>query len=274
MGSELRSITLSCLKLLLRPVVKFCMRHSLTIQDLHEMSKQAYIDLAAEELQSKEQKVNVSRLSVLTGLRRREVTRLFKGEESAAPEGGLVTRVIGQWLQDSRFVTSSGKARVLSLEGEESEFRELVRSVSTDVKPGTVLSELNRLQAVEESPRGLKLVMNAYVPKNDPVEGFKLLALDAEDLALAVEENIFLEPKVPNHHATTEYDNISKKHLGDLRKWLFEEGINFHKKARAFISKLDKDVKPELGGKGGVRVVLGSFSRISEPQKIRRKKKK
>ena len=259
MKKDLRNILLECLRHLLRPVVKFCLRRSLSIQDLVEMAKTVFIEIAVEELKKRNKKINTSKLSVMTGLRRREVDRFYKEKPVANDRTSIITKVIGKWSQNNKFSTKKGRARVLTYEGDNSQFSKLVRSISNDIKPGTVLSELERLAAIEKTSRGLKLIIDAYVPKNDPEEGYNLLAMDAEDLALAVEENIFDAPKIPNLHGTTEYDNIPSRHVPALKKWLLFEGSKFHQKVRAHIAKLDKNTN----SKGNFRVVFGSFSRIS-----------
>ena len=45
-------------------------------------------------------------------------------------------------------------------------------------------------------------------------------------------------------------------------RWLLKEGSSFHRRARVFLAKLDRDFSPEeRKSKGRLRVVVGSFSR-------------
>ncbi|RMD86346.1 MAG: hypothetical protein D6808_03595, partial [Candidatus Dadabacteria bacterium] len=180
-------------------------------------------------------------------------------------EGGLASRVIGQWQQNKRFLTKSRRPKVLSIDGDDSEFNKLVRSISQDVHPGTVLFELERIGAVERTKNGVKLVARAYVPKHNPKEGFRLLSEDVSDLMLTIEENIFLRDDNPNLHAKTEYDNISEEDVPKIRNWILKEGAILHQKARNFISKFDRDLNPKKKKTKGrrMRVVLGSYSRIA-----------
>ena len=263
MRSSRRKLLHNCLRELLRPVVGFCVRHSLSIQEFTELSKAAFVDAGAKELERRGEVVNVSKVSVLTGLRRRETDRLFKEDPSVeVDQASIHTRVINRWRQDQRFLTSSGRPRVLSYLGEGSEFFTLVASVSTDIKPGTVFAELLRVGAVEEAPRGLRLLHQAYAPKGKPLEGFKMLAEDADDLTCAVEENMFELPSIPNLHIATSYDRINANKLEKVRRWLLNEGVRFHKKVQKYLSALDIDVNPDNTATQSARVVVGSFSRI------------
>jgi len=256
------STLIQCLRLMLRPVVRFCIRRTLSIQDLIESAKVVFLQVAAEELVLKKERVNVSRLSVLSGMHRRDVMRIYKEGRTKDESFGYITRVIGHWLQDDRFKGSSKKPRVLSLEGENSEFRKLCCCISSDVNPGTVLFELERVGAVERVKGGVKLKTRAYVPRNNPQEGFRLLAADAEDLISAVEENVFGAETTPNLHAKTEYDNVCCEDLPAIKQWLMREGSAFHAKVRNFLSAFDKDIHPQLRKEGGARVAVGTFSRV------------
>jgi hypothetical protein len=246
----------------LRPVAKFCLRHSLTIQDLIEACKVVALEIAADQIKDGGEKVNVSRLSVMTGLHRRDVMRIYReGETNMDQNSGIASRVLGQWEQDSRFTTKANSPRILKLSDEEGEFKHLVSLVSKDINPGTVLFELERIGAVERHPRGIKLVKRHFVTEGDPFEGYTLAAKDADDMLEAVGQNVVSQEDVPNLHGRTEYDNISKKDLPQIKKWLLDEGSAFHQRARTFLSRFDKDINSAIKGEGGGKVVVGTFSR-------------
>lgn len=255
------------IQLLLKPVVRLCLRYSLPVQALIESVKIVFIETAAEEIEKANTEVTISKLRVATGLHRRDVARIYREGKTFDPPQNYLTGVIGQWQHNSRFLGSSKRPRVLSCAAEDSEFNQLVRLVSSDVHPSSVMSELERIGAVEQTPNGVKLKHQMYKPKNDPVDGFRMAARDSQYLLDTVEENIFVDPKVPNLHITTEYDNIRQDGLAAIRLWMFKQGSLFHKKARQFISKYDLDINPVRGKKGGLKVVLGTFSHVRSDKK-------
>ncbi|MCB0352775.1 MAG: hypothetical protein KDD64_04595 [Bdellovibrionales bacterium] len=263
----MRSSALFALRLLLRPIAKFCLKRALTIQDFLEVGKSVFLDVASDEIKDAGGNPNTSRLSVITGIRRKEINRLL-AKPSVVEEGdsaaSLLTKVIGLWATGPAFTTASGKPRVLDCDGQQSQFADLVEQISTDVRPGTVLAELERIGAVERSSRGVKLLALAYKPVGDPSEGLELLAADAADLIEAVQENIFEIHETANLHATTDFDNIVEEKMPQIRKWLLKEGMQFHHKLRKYLSRFDKDSNPRLKGKGGSQVVVGSFSRTKD----------
>ena len=263
---QFTGIGVECLKLLMKPIVRFCLRHSLHIQDVLESAKILFTELAAEEMERSGDQPNVARLSAMTGLQRREVMRIFRDSDTREEPQGLVRRVIGQWQQDKRFLTKSRKPKVLSFDGDDSEFRELVRTLSNDLTAGTVLMELERVGAVEQVRGGIKLKSRLYVPTGDLRAGYALLSEDIDDLTTAVEENLLQKLDPPHMHIKTMYDNIDPDSMDDIRNWMYREGSALHQKARNFISKFDRDINPgeKKNGKPGARVVLGTFSHISD----------
>lgn len=262
MERHLPDIRSSWLRLLLRPIVRFCIRHGVTVQQLVENVKSLSVELAAEEMRASSDKVTVSRLSVLTGLQRRDISRMLREETSEPVVGSLATRVLGYWENNKRYKNKSNNLpRSLSVE----EFRALVSKVSTDVNPATILFNLERMGAITKNSNGrVELIRSRYIPQEDPTESFRILERDCEDLIQTVEQNV-LQPEKPRQlHGRTEFDNISRAHLDEIRKWLRSEGTLFHQRVRQYLSQFDLDINPELKGSGGAYVALGTFGRIIE----------
>jgi len=251
----------SWLRALLRPVMRFVVKQRLPIQDVVESIKELLIEAAAQQLELSGETITISRLSVITGMHRRDVSRMRKKVVSAEPSLSLTGRVIGQWVEDKRFLDKLGKPQLLSYKGERAGFKKLVGLVSTDVKPATVLSELLDIGAIEKVGDKVKIVSNVYQVSDNADAGFALLARDTQDLIEGVEENILANPVVPNLHARTEFDNIYQEDLPQIREWLLQEGSIFHKKVRNFLSGFDRDINPDEKKRGGGKVVIGTFSR-------------
>lgn len=256
-----RSAQVEILKQVLEPFVQFCLRNSLAIQDVVDVAKIAFVESAARQLEAHGKKVNVSRLSVLTGLYRKDVTRIFRHRGGPREESvSILARVVGQWRHDQRFITKSGKPRILSFKGKTSEFKALVESVSKSINPGTILFELERMGALKREARGVQLLWQMPSFAKDPKQGFKILAADLDILMRSVEENLFVQDQLSNLHIRTEYDNIITKAVPEIKVWLLEEGKAFHKRAREFLSQFDKDLAPGLTQEeGGAHVVVSAF---------------
>jgi hypothetical protein len=261
-------ILLNGLKLLLKPVVRFCLRHSLRIQDFLEVGKIVFAEVANEQLEPSGKKLTDSRLSVMTGLHRRDVVRLRGGEGVLVKAEDVVSRVIGQWQGDKRYLLEDGSPKVLSYGSEQSEFSKLVHFVSNDISASSVLEELVRTSVVKKTEEGLVLLKDFYIPKGNIVGGFKILSDDISDLTQAVEENMLLDLQPPHMHFRTTYDRIDPGAKDEIKKWLLEQGRELHLKARQYLSQFDLDINPHrTTTETPERVVLSSYSLLESKEK-------
>ena len=263
-----RKLNLECLRYMLRSIIGFCLKRSINIQELLECAKSVYITEASKDILSRGEKPNISRLSVMTGMHRRDVMRILDGEDLLDRDTSIPSRVIGQWEQDKRFTTKTGQPRVITCDGDNSEFSRLVRAVSKDVHAGSVLFELLRTETVQREKNGIKLNKRVDSVRGDPEKGFRLLGNDVSDLIGAAEENIVSPDEIVNLHGRTEYDNIFEDKIPEIRKWLLKEGSAFHRRARAFLAKFDKDINTHVKKPAGAKVVLGTFSRVISQEDV------
>ena len=260
-----RDLVLPSIKSLVKPLARLLLRYSCSYQDFHFASKQAFVEVAEEEIRKLGKKVNASRLSVMTGMNRNDVGAIRRAGE-VIPDRPLsvLGRVIAQWQDDKRFLSKGGKPRVLDCIGEGNEFQDLVHSVSLHAHASAVLFELERIGAIERTAHGAKLIATSY-SSGDYDEVLGLLARDIDALISAVEENLRIQ-RSRNLHLHTMSDNLRLDSLSEVRKWLKEEGKAFHKRAREYLSQFDIDISPVGKGEvGGGRAIIGAFSLVTEP---------
>jgi len=247
----------------MKPVAHFCIRRGLKLQDVTEVFKEVAVQAAQAQLTGTQADKNHSRLSTMTGVHRKDVARILQSEKSEPRRLDLIQRVIGQWRYDPRFSNQPGEPKVLTREGPSSSFFQLVRSVSLDINPLSVLAELERTESVSIGRLGVKLERAMYVPTGNVALGFKLLGADIDELTRAVEENLLEKVGPHNLHIRTEFDRIPLSASKKVRQWLLREGSEFHAKVRSFLAGLDRDINPK--GKAAIdscRVVVGAFSHI------------
>ena len=253
---------LGILRLVLYPVVRFCVRRSLKYQEFVETVRALYVECARDNLVEEKHETNASRISVLTGMHRREIVKYLSGESTPRERPGTLRKVVGKWRHDPQYLDSEKKPRKLDLRGADSEFADLVRSVNKSVNPYTVLFELERLQMVEKDAESVRLKIDAVNLRSDAQRGIELLAEDMGTMFQAVDENLFeANLSQPHHHIATRYDNIVVEALPKIRAWFLAEGDAFHEKARKYLAKFDKDLNQKLWKKpGGAKVALCSVS--------------
>ena len=238
--------------LVLAPAVRHLVRRGLKIQEIEEALKMALIEVIKTDLEEVGEKVNVSRLSIATGLHRRDVMRLWRDESLKDSAANLLTKIVGEWQR---------RRKVLSTEGLDSEFADLVTSISKDLNPYTVLFELERAGLIEKTARGAKLTRPSYQPSKENIEtALQMLHRDASDLYNAVEENMYLDTKIKNLHVASEFDNIPAQHVSAIKKEILARGAAFNAEIKKYLEQFDRDVNPSVTGTGKARVSVGLFS--------------
>jgi hypothetical protein len=247
-------------KPMLYPLIRFCLKRGVKLQEFLELSKELFIEAGKNELSESDVEQSTNRISMFTGVHRRDVERFKTGTPKKKTTADILTRVLGQWRNDRRFCFKSGTPKPLTFSGKEGEFADLVYSVSKELSPYTVLSELERMNFVEHVSEKLVLKVNEYTPKKDLELSLNLVGQDISDLVSAVERNTFQEIDIPSLHLSTRYDNVCEEFLPLIKEWLMKEGERIHIRARNYLSKYDKDLNPKLQNKkGGCKIVLGTF---------------
>ena len=238
------------------------------MHDLYNDAKELFIEVAIDELKSKNEKVTVSRVNVITGIHRKDISKRLNNDVESLNKNkdqSLIMKVIGHWQTDPRFTTKKKQPRQLTYVSQDSDFRQLVLSISKELNPTSILFELERIKAVEKRGNKLQLLTDTYAPLDDLQEVSKLLLTDMSDLVRAVEQNVSEQKKIPNLHARTEYDKIRSDAYEEINQWFIREGHRFHSEARNFLSQFDNDINPDPNFSGKcLRVSLGTFSSMED----------
>ncbi|MEL6980174.1 MAG: DUF6502 family protein [Pseudomonadota bacterium] len=135
------------LRTLLRPLARALIRQGVTAPAAYRLLKEAYVEVAAEEFGLDGAPPTDSRISVLTGVYRREVKALRTAsagdDDGAKRKISVIALVIGRWLASPETTDADGAPAPLKRGGDQTpSFESLVASVSRDIRPRTVLDEL------------------------------------------------------------------------------------------------------------------------------------
>ena len=201
---------------LLRPLVRLCIRSGMTFPALAQLLRELFVNVAEHDfaLEGKEQ--TDSRVSLLTGIHRKEVARL-RGAGAPVHEApaavSLTSAVIARWLAAPEFTDAKGEPLALprTAEGDAPSFEQLVESITKDVRPRAVLDEwLDRKLVAINDDDEIVLIDTGFVPRGDDDRKWHYLGRNLHDHVAAAAENVsgpaprFLERAV-------HYDGLSPK---------------------------------------------------------------
>jgi len=203
-----------------------------------ELVRKTYVDVANEDFAIDGKRQTVSRISVITGLNRKEVSRLLKKEpldDSDQVWWNRAAHVLASWLRDETFLDRKGDPLDLPFAGKDASFSELVRRHSGDMRPRSVADELLRLGAIEEVDGRLRMTSRGYVPAGDPERIIEILGMDTAELMEVIDHNLqadqsdrlvqlkVLSDNVPAHFRA-EYNaysaRLTRNLLEELARWL------------------------------------------------------
>ena len=255
------------LRRLLRPLVRLLLHFQITFPYLAELIKSIYVEVAEQDFALAGKKQTDSRLSVLTGIHRKDIKRLRKAlvEGDVEPETvNLGTSVISQWVSDPRFSDSNGHPNALPLKNSPDTFEALVQSVfKQDVGARSLLDEWLRLGIVEiveelskgnESIEKVQLNMQAFIPKAGSDEQAFFLGMNIADHLSAIEHNLVSEDK-PYFERCVYYEGLTEQDILQLEQLVAEEGMNTLKK----INKKAQQLKKKHQGSGKYRFNSGVY---------------
>lgn len=169
MGSELQSKILKALFTALRPLARALLRAGIGYKEFAEVSKAAFVIEASEGYGVRGRLTNISRVAVMTGITRKEVKKLREQElnsffsDSIAESPASV--ILSQWHTNPDYCDENNIPNILSYEGSDHSFTQLVKVCAGDLPAGAIRTELKRINAIVELPDGrLKAEQRHFVP--------------------------------------------------------------------------------------------------------------
>ncbi|MBL8630081.1 MAG: hypothetical protein JNM81_10660, partial [Rhodospirillaceae bacterium] len=163
---------ISAVKRLMRPLVRLLIAKGFGLPSFIELVKEVYVSVAEDEFPTVGKRQTDSRISLLTGVHRKDVKRLRGAQPEAftAPRSvGLSPLVVARWLNGTATTDANGQPLPLPRQAEspaQPSFDGLVESVSKDIRPRALLDEWLRLGVARLDVQD-RVVLNraAFIPE-------------------------------------------------------------------------------------------------------------
>ena len=241
----LKSNALAAFRLLFRPVARVLLRDGVNWKELAAIAKATYVEVATDSFGIRGRPTNVSRVAILTGLTRREVSRLRDVSEKDASGNftrmNRATRVLSGWHQDHDFTDVGGRPLPLAPagNGHGPSFELLCSRYAPDVPATTMLKELRHVGAVEEGPHGALLVRTRYYmpARMDPEQILRSGSVLA-DLGNTVDHNLRRgEGEPARFERRASNTRIPVRAVPEFRQFIEREGQAFLERVDAWLSE-------------------------------------
>ena len=184
------------LSALLRPLIRMLIAKGVTLPYFTEVAKAVYVDAAQDFADDPGKPLNQSRVSLITGVHRKDIRRLQDAHDVPSARGraeSMGSRLIGIWVGSAAFIDAAGNPLALprTASADLPSFETLVRTVSTDVRPRSILDEWLRLGLVEIDQDDLiHLNISAFVPRDDFNETAYFYGRNLRDHIAAASHNL------------------------------------------------------------------------------------
>ena len=212
------------LRLVLTPLVRVMLTQGITFGYLSELLKSLMVDVADRNFRlDKQQAPTDSRISLLTGVHRKDVNRLRNAtdvEDTKLPSiVSLGAQLAAQWLGNSQYLDKQGQPKPLPRyisEGGAVSFEGLVTSVNSDIRSRVVLDEWMRLGVVHlDDEKRVCLNTLAFVPAKGFDEKAFYFGHNLHDHAAASAHNLVgAEP--PFMERSVHYTGLSAETINQL----------------------------------------------------------
>ncbi len=213
----------TALRRILHPLVRLLIHYNITLPYLVKLLKRSYVEVANEHFGSTDKPLTDSRISVLTGVHRKDVKHFRESPmalESAPKSLSISSRILGLWQGHPDYQDHNNHPAPLS----RSQFDLLVSSVSTDIRPRTILDEWFRQGYVDEQDGKLSLNISALVPSENFEGMAHYFGSNLRDHLAAAGDNL-IGSTPPHLERAVFYSNLSEESIQTLQAIAREQGI-------------------------------------------------
>jgi hypothetical protein len=217
---------------LLRPLVQLLIRSGLTFPAVAEVLRGVFVDVAMHDLLTEPKARTVSRISLMTGIHRKDVRRLRNRDATDDEIPARITlssQIIARWLGTPGYSDSAGHPLVLrrtAAEAEVPSFEKLVRSVTTDVRTRAVLDDLvDQNMVILEPDDRVRLNTAAFIPRLGGDEQLFYFSRNLHDHIAAAVANVLATTAPPFLDRSVHYDQLATETAIELERVAREAGM-------------------------------------------------
>ena len=184
---------------MLRPLVRLCIQAGLTFPAMNDLLRSLYVDVALNDVLPDPQSRTDSRISLITGVHRKEIRRHREQPEVAdmaqAGSLSLSSRVVALWLARTDLTDPEGRPLPLRRSGPAPSLDALGADVTTDVRPRALLDEWIAAGVAAIDGEGMvRLEQAAFVPSGDRDQQMFFFARNMRDHLSAGSRNVTAAP--------------------------------------------------------------------------------
>jgi len=249
-GTEPQTPVVAAIRYLLRPLVRLMLSHGISFPAFCDLVKSSYVKVSEAEFRLDAKPQTDSRISLLTGIHRREVNRLRNEavtEIDLPQRASMSALLLTIWSGHPEYLDGQGMPIPLprlASKGEGQSFEALVQSVSKDFRARVVLDEWLRQGLVTlDKDDNVHLATDAFVQPQDIEEKIYYFGQNIHDHLAATVHNLAGNAP-PFLDRCVYYDKLSADSIGELAEYSRTVGM----RALHSINKRAAELQKRDGG--------------------------
>lgn len=190
---------LAAFRFLLVPLVRILLRNGISFNEISEVLKGAYARVAATDFAVPGRPMSYSRLSITTGIARRDFDRVLGEEErlrrALESNASRIANVLQGWHNDPEYMGPYGFPRDLEFTrsaGGGPSFEDLVARYASDIQPQLMLEELMRVGAatIAEESGMIRVLKRTFIPEQMAPELIEVFARGVRRYVETIDHNL------------------------------------------------------------------------------------
>ncbi len=226
------------------------------------MSKSVFVSVATDEFGIRGRPTNVSRVSILTGISRKEVKRqrdlLATGGETVSTKTTDATRLLSGWHQNQDYIDDDGSPLALPLNGPAPSFETLFALYGGDTPMQTLLRELKNATSVGEDGDMLVALRRFHMPAAMDEANIRFFGSNLFDHANTLSNNIAGDGRPKRFEGFAVDTEVDPDAVAAFHEFLDARGQQFLEEIDDWLAAHRKDPSDEKSSP--VRLGLGAYA--------------
>lgn len=263
--SETPDATITATRKILRPLVYLLLKSRIIFPQLAETLKKVYVEVAEEKFKLPEKELTESRLSLITGIHRKDIKRLRTNEhtDNTTPQKiDIGARMVSLWISNPAYLDKDKKPKALPLKGKHKtspSFTKLVYEIcKQDIRPRVVLDDWLNLGIITLQNDIVTLNTQAFVAKTGADEKAFFLGHNISDHLSAAASNLVNEAP-PFFERCIYYDGLSNDSIKQLEALVEDKGMETILEINRLAMKLKKKDSSSQNPDNNKRINIGLY---------------
>lgn len=239
---DIKSTLRSACRALLRPIASVVLKCGMTWREFSELSKSMFVSVASDEFGIRGRPTNISRVSILTGISRKEVKRqrelLEEPAASVSPKTTDATRLLSGWHQDPKYLGADGGPLALQVKGPTPSFQSLFENYGGDTPLQTLSRELLKAGSIDRDTQGRFVAKRRYhMPVEMDPGSIRFFGTNLFDHANTLCNNVTDDTNERRLEGFAVDDQIHPAAVEEFRSYLDERGQQFLEEIDDWLSR-------------------------------------